>query len=181
MSSAVEHVAAVNVLDYLKSERRADEERLARAAECLREDCAAEAAARQARVQEARRLAAAHPLPAAPRTEQLTRPMARRPKPTVVHVPASEIIEPDEDDEALAEFEAKLKAVQARRSKKPPMKSEPKIDGARVAAAHRAKVAARPAKKHPIRRALGPGECHRCGIRGAIGCDHFLPYLGDAQ
>lgn len=79
----------------------------------------------------------------------------------------------------MLEFEAKLKLVRARRAKDSPQKPEPKVNAAAVAAAHRAKSLGPAPKKAPTRRALSDGECHRCGVRTTVGCDHFLPYLGD--
>lgn len=108
-----------------------------------------------------------------------TRSLARKPKPRAVSVPAEELAPASETDAAMAEFEANLLAIRARRAKQSPAKVEPKVDGAKIAAAHRAKALGPAAKKAPTRRALSDGECHRCGVRTTIGCDHFLPYLGD--
>ncbi|MYL98740.1 hypothetical protein GR702_13300 [Novosphingobium sp. FGD1] len=105
--------------------------------------------------------------------------MARRSRPAPVFVPPAELPQPGEEDAAVAEFEAKLKAIRARRAKSATMQSEPKLNGPAVAAAHRAKPLGPEPKKAPTRRALSDGECHRCGVRTTIGCDHFLPYRGD--
>lgn len=185
--NGVHAVAVVNVLDYLKSERRTAEERattqaavsLESAAERIRRECAAEAAEHEARQREASRLTTAHPIPVEAWSEERTRAMARRARPAPVIVPPAELPQPTEEDAAVAEFEAKLKVVRARRAKQAPTKTEPKVDGRAIAAAHRAKTLGPAAKKAPTRRALSDGECHRCGVRTTIGCDHFLPYLGD--
>lgn len=115
------------------------------------------------------------------REDPPTRPMARTRRPPIAAAPAQDA-EPAIDDEAvLAEFAATLKAVQARRVKGEPPASPAKVDTARIAAAHRAKSLGPAPKKAPTRRALADCQCYSCGTRTTIGCDHFLPYLGDTR
>ena len=107
------------------------------------------------------------------------RSLARHERPTPVQVP-QDALSPTADDEAvMQEFEAKLKAVRARRAQASPATAAPSINGPAIAAAHRARPLGKPPRKAPTRRALGPGECHRCGTRGALGCAHFLPFHGE--
>lgn len=56
------------------------------------------------------------------------------------------------------------------------LKRAPKIDWKRVAAARRAKAAAKPAPApRPLFPAPSRDACPRCGIPGSKGCAHFLP------
>lgn len=148
-----------------------------RSVEQIRADCAAEAAVHEERVRQAKRLTTAHPLPATVRPLEIDRSLARRKVTPAVPAPQ------DSDEAAMAEFSAALARVQQRRQSKAgaiTKPATPKIDGQAIAAAHaRKKAVPPPPKKPPTRRALGPGECHRCGIPGFRGCDHFLPYKGD--
>jgi hypothetical protein len=52
----------------------------------------------------------------------------------------------------------------------------PQPDWARVAAAARARPLGPAPKRPPTRHALDRGPCPRCGIPGARGCDHQLPF-----
>jgi hypothetical protein len=124
--------------------------------------------------------APAAPVKVAPPPRELppTRPMARRAKPTVVHVPEDVLSKSTPADDAMTEFYAKLQAVRARRGKGTAAEPATKVDGAKIAAAHRAKPLGPPPKKIPTRRALSDGECHQCGTRTTIGCEHFLPFEG---
>jgi hypothetical protein len=104
--------------------------------------------------------------------------MARRVKPAAVQVPEDDLSPASPAEDAMAEFYAKLQAVRERRGKVAPVKPATKVDGAKVAAAHRAKSLGPPPKRIPTRRALADGECNQCGTRTTIGCAHFLPFKG---
>ena len=176
-------VAAVIVLALgeLTRRQRAEQPTKPTRTDDVRADCAAEAAEREARFREANRLTVAHPHQLTPpRPEAPLRSLARREKPRAVPGIEDMIEQLDEDDEFIRQLQAKVAAKQAQRGKRP-APAEPKIDGKRVAAAYRAKSSKpAPQRRHPTRRALGPGECTYCGIPGFRGCEHFLPFEGDA-
>lgn len=151
------------------------------AAEKIRAECAAEASEREARFREAKRLTVAHPTKVSPqRAERALRSLARQEKPAnrPAPKPAPEVSDEDED---FADFKRRVAAKQAARLKAAAMISEPKIDGKQIAAVHREMKLGPPPKKVPTRRALTDSECHSCGTRTTIGCEHFLPFLGDAR
>ena len=108
------------------------------------------------------------------RPDPILRPMARKAKPTPVRVPIEELVADDDDE--YAEFQRRLAAKRAERAKVIAPKT--KVDGIRLAAALRqreAKPAPAPAKR-PTKYAQDGGPCRFCGVRGSIGCEHFLPY-----
>ena len=158
-----------------------DDLRATDAAEKIRAECAAEASEREARFREAKRLTVAHPTKVSPqRAERPLRSLARQEKPAnrPAPQPAPEVSDEDED---FADFKRRVAAKQAARLKAAAMISEPKIDGKQIAAVHREMKLGPPPKKVPTRRALTDSECHACGTRTTIGCEHFLPFLGDAR
>lgn len=147
----------------------------------LRAECAAEAKEQADRVQEAKRLTTAHHLPIRNKPEPVAAPTrtARRQEPRQTAKARRE----SEDMEAVSEFAEKLADVQRRRAEGEPVEVKkvvpPKTDGARLAQAIRNRPPPKPPeKKKPTRRALTDGECHQCGVRTRIGCEHFLPYEG---
>lgn len=81
------------------------------------------------------------------------------------------------DAEDIERFARALQRVQERpREIRTPAQG---IDWARVAAAKRAERHAPPAEiKRPVRAALSPDPCARCGIPGRRGCAHQAPYEG---
>lgn len=150
-------------------------------AERVRAECAGEASAREERFREARRLTAAHPLDAA--ASERAKPLRDLARRRAAPSPPEPSAAPDDEDEAYHEFAAKLAEVKARREAGEAVvrkKARPKTNGAKLAdaLARRPRKTIEPEKKPPTRRALGPGECHRCGIPGFRGCDHFLPFEG---
>lgn len=109
------------------------------------------------------------------RPEPILRPMARKAKPTAVRVPDDVLAE---DDDEYAEFQRRLAAKRAERAKV--VAPRVKVDGIRLAAALRqreAKSVQAPVKR-PTKYAQDGGPCRFCGVRGSIGCEHFLPYEG---
>lgn len=117
-------------------------------------------------------------MPTAGREDAPMRSMARREKPTPVHLPADVKEALDEEDAAHAEFVANLAAARkARGTASQSRRAGIAIDGKRLAAAMRAK--ARPqakVKAQPTERAKSREACLYCGAAGANGCDHFLPF-----
>lgn len=113
-----------------------------------------------------------------PRPEPILRPLARKAKPTPVRVPAEELVDEDPD---VAEFQRRLAAKRAERAKA--VSAAAKIDGARLAQVLRQReVKAVPAPvKQPTKYAQTREACRFCGIPGSRGCEHFLPYEGDAR
>lgn len=175
-------VAAVVVLAPGEPTRRQRAEQPAQPSRTddVRAACAAEAAEREDRFREAKRLTVAHPHKVAPREhEPPLRSLARSKKPRPVPG-LKAIVEADDDEEALIDLKTRVEAKQARRTKLAPMKTEPPIDGGRVAAAYRAKASTPPRQpKVPTEHALTREACGRCGIPGSRGCEHFLPFEGD--
>jgi hypothetical protein len=122
--------------------------------------------------------------PTPERADRPLRSLARREKPTAVQGFEAIVAMDQHDDVANAvdEFDAKLKAVRARRSKAVSKNPEPAIDGKRVAAVYRAKVRKpAPEPKIPTEHALSREECRSCGIPGWRGCEHQLPYVEIGQ
>jgi hypothetical protein len=56
------------------------------------------------------------------------------------------------------------------------VRKAPTINWGRVAEAAKRQNHAPPAPKRPVRVAMDPGPCPRCGVRGTVGCAHQLPY-----
>jgi hypothetical protein len=83
----------------------------------------------------------------------------------------------DDVDDAVADFLVSLAAVKSGRAGRAPRRG--RIDGARLAAAYKARALAGPdPAPMPKRRAPSGEACRVCGIPGARGCDHFLPFAG---
>lgn len=177
-------VAAVVVLapGELTRRQRAEQPTKPTRTDDVRAACAAEAAVREARFREAKRLTVAHPSEVTQRRpEAPLRSLARREKPRAVPGVENMIEQPDGDDEFIRQLQTRVVAKQAQRTKRTPMKAEPAIDGGRIAAAYRAKASApRRQPKVPTRHALSREACVNCGIPGSRGCDHFLPFVEDA-
>lgn len=77
-------------------------------------------------------------------------------------------------DLELADFHANLRAIQANRAAGRTLAFDP----GRLAAAYRAKTP-RLWMTVPTAAAPTPGPCPKCGTRGVIGCEHFLPYADE--
>lgn len=110
------------------------------------------------------------------RPDPILRPMARKAKPTPVRVPV-EVLSDGSDDDEYAEFQRRLAAKRAERVEAA-ARTATRIDGIRLAAALRqreSKPSPSPAKR-PTKYAQDNGPCRFCGVRGSIGCEHFLPY-----
>lgn len=123
---------------------------------------------------------AVQPAAASPVLPRPLRPLREKSFPPVV-APAP-LAEPDDEDFAaeLAELAARIAAKRAARAAQAgPVAAKLPTNWGRVAAAHARKVVAPPVPAQPVRPlepALSREECPRCGIPGAKGCAHQLPF-----
>ena len=180
-------VATVNVLDYLKSERRA-EEAIKRAIDEAISDgvlsngpdavteilsCTLSPDGGTSPTGNSKRIEVSPP----PRPAETLRSTGRRIPRVVPKDP--DVEEPSEEDvAAFAEFTRNLERKRAERANGGGKKVVAEINGARLAdALRRRPLRTPPAPKIPTRRALAPGECDSCGANLSRGCEHFLPYV----